>query len=52
MTTIKTLYKNITYRVTMRGIDFSYAQDDNGYTFTDTKTIHALALANNKNKGS
>ncbi len=46
MTTIKTLYKEI-YRVTMRGIDFSYAQDDNGYTVTDTKTIHALALANN-----
>ena len=47
MTTIKTLYKNITYRVTMRGIDFSYAQDANGYVVTDTKTIHALAIANN-----
>ena len=51
MKTIKKLYKNITYRVTMRGIDFSYAQDDNGYTVTDTKIIHALALANNKNNG-
>jgi hypothetical protein len=47
MTTIKKTYKGITYRVTLRGIDFSYAQDDNGYTVTDTKTIHALALANN-----
>ena len=47
MKTIKTLYKNITYRVTMRGIDLAYAQDANGYTVTDTKTIQALALKNN-----
>ena len=47
MTTTKTLYKGRTYIVTMRGGDFAYAQDDNGYNVTDSKTIHALALINN-----
>tara|TARA_R110001606_G_scaffold193509_3_gene341198 strand:+ start:150 stop:311 length:162 start_codon:yes stop_codon:yes gene_type:complete len=44
MTTIKTLYKGITYTVVMRGKDLAYAKDANGYTVTDSKTIQALAL--------
>ena len=47
MKTIKTLYKGRTYIVTMRGKDFAYAQDTNGYFVRDLKTIQALALANN-----
>jgi hypothetical protein len=46
MTTIKTIYKGITYTVTMRGKDLAYALDENGYAVTDLKTIQALALNN------
>tara|TARA_B110000285_G_scaffold29616_1_gene30026 strand:+ start:219 stop:389 length:171 start_codon:yes stop_codon:yes gene_type:complete len=47
MTTTKTLYKGNDYTVTMRGNDFAYAQDANGYAVTDLKTIQALTLNNN-----
>ena len=47
MKTIKTLYKGRIYTLTMRGSDLAYAQDANGYAVTDSKTIQALALANN-----
>jgi len=47
MKTIKTTYKGITYRVTLRENQFAYAQDANGYNVTDSKTIQALALTNN-----
>ena len=47
MKTIKTTYKGNTYKVTMRGRDFAYAQDANGYYVTDSKTIQALALTIN-----
>ncbi len=46
MTTIKTTYKGNTYTVTMRGRDFAYAQDANGYYVTDVKTIQALTINN------
>ena len=45
MKTIKTLYKGNEYTITMRGNDLAYAQDENGYIVTDSKTRHALALA-------
>lgn len=45
MTTIKLNYKGNEYTVTMRGNDFAYAQDTNGYVVTDSKTRHALALS-------
>jgi len=44
MTTTKKLYKGQTYTVTMRGNDFAYAQDDNGYYVTDSLTIQSLLL--------
>ena len=44
MTTTKTLYKGQIYAVTMRGNDFAYAQDDNGYYVTDFKIIQALTI--------
>ena len=47
MTTIKTIYKGITYTVAMREKDLAYALDENGYAVTDLKTIQALALNNN-----
>ncbi len=46
MTTIKTTYKGNDYTVTMRGRDFAYAQDSNGYYVTDLKTIQALTINN------
>ena len=46
MTTTKTLYKGQIYTVTMRGNDFAYAQNDNGYYVTDLKTIQALTINN------
>ena len=46
MTTIKTTYKGNTYIVTMRGNDFAYAQNENGYYVTDSKTIQALTINN------
>ena len=47
MTTVKLNYKGNYYTVTMRGNDFAYAQDTNGYFVTDLKTIQALTLNNN-----
>jgi len=44
MTTTKTLYKGQTYTVTMRGNDFAYAIDANGYYVTDLKTIQSLII--------
>jgi hypothetical protein len=44
MTTTKTLYKGQTYTVTMRGNDFAYAFDANGYYVTDLKTIQSLII--------
>lgn len=44
MKTTKTLYKERTYTLTMRGNDFPYAQDDNGYYVIDLKTIQSLIL--------
>ena len=44
MTTTKTLNKGQTYTVTMRGNDFAYAFDANGYYVTDLKTIQSLII--------
>jgi hypothetical protein len=41
---IKTLYKGKLYTLTMRGKDFAYAQDEQGYVVYNPSTIHALAL--------
>jgi len=46
MTTIAATYKGNDYTVTMRGNDFAYAQDSNGYNVTDLKTIQALTINN------
>ncbi len=45
MTTIAATYKGNDYIVTMRGNDFAYAQDTNGYNVTDLKTIQALTMS-------